>query len=103
MPVLSALSPLSILQKLKFSWASWGATLAFSLYLTHKQIIHLCHIVAVNLGQDKNSFVVFIFTTTVCIVASLILYYLIERPFLTLKDRILEQKKCLPDSHDIEK
>ena len=87
--LLAALSRTSVLQKLKFKAASWGATLAFSFYLIHKPIIHLCHLEAAQFGQDKNSVIVFICTTLVCIAGSLVLYFLIERPFLLFRDHLL--------------
>ncbi len=65
---------------------------AFSLYLTHKQIIHLGHLGAQRCGLDKNSFAVFVGTTLICFAGSLVLYFLVERPFLLLRDRILEKK-----------
>lgn len=87
--VISALSPTSFLSRLRLPGVQLGATLSFAFYLTHKMALHLA-------GQwtkqyDISGFSSFILTLVICGIVSLVLYLLIERPFLALRNRLLER------------
>jgi peptidoglycan/LPS O-acetylase OafA/YrhL len=62
------------------------ATLAFSLYLTHKAVAHLdnLHFPQIAEGRDWRS-VVLLFVS--CFACAGLLYVCVERPFLALRDR----------------
>ena len=63
------------------------ATLAYSLYLTHKEIGNLCH---VHLGHYMQSggwpALVIAITASMCVAT--LLYLAVERPFLRLRERL---------------
>ena len=84
--VASALSANGILSRFKVPGAKLIATLAYSLYLTHKELIHLvdlCFPVIARAG-----FLPWLGVYAVCCLAvSGLLYLCVERPFLILRDR----------------
>lgn len=86
--VLAALSPSSILYKMDFRIFSVISTLAFSVYLTHKQVIHL---IKPTLSQHLDPNITFIVCFIASVCAGALLYLCIERPFLLLRQRILAQ------------
>jgi peptidoglycan/LPS O-acetylase OafA/YrhL len=62
------------------------ATLAFSLYLTHKEVAHLdrSYLPSLTASPDWKTVVVYAVT---CLVAAGVLYGVVERPFMVLRDR----------------
>ncbi|NYF92083.1 acyltransferase [Tunturiibacter empetritectus] len=62
------------------------ATLAFSLYLTHKEIAHLDRRYLPSLTASPDWKTVVIYAVT-CLLAAGLLYVLVERPFMVLRDR----------------
>lgn len=87
--VVAALSPNFWLAKAKIPGASTLATLAYTLYLTHKQMIHLA---TQFLGQDETQqWSIITLSLLLIIVAAGTLHFLIERPFLALRDRLLHR------------
>ena len=83
----AAVTPNFWLSRVKIPGAATVATLAFSLYLTHKQMIHLA---TLAVGTDNPTL-----TLSVAVIfiaaASLVLYYAIERPGLRLRDKLLQR------------
>ncbi|MGA3346514.1 MAG: acyltransferase, partial [Terracidiphilus sp.] len=84
--VASALSTNGLLSRVKVPGARLIATLAYSLYLTHKELIHLVDlcfpaIAQVNLFLWLGVYAVF------CLIVAAALYLCVERPFLILRDR----------------
>ena len=74
--------------KFHFPGATTGATLAYSIYLTHKEVMHLDRtyfgpVVAMNGGVG---FAIYAMTILGC---GGILYLFVERPFLQLRDQII--------------
>lgn len=70
----------------KIPGAQFIATLAYSLYLTHKELIHLVDLCfpAIAEGHMLPWLIVY---TLFCFLAASILYFCVERPFLILRDR----------------
>lgn len=66
--------------------AKTAATLAFSLYLTHKQIAHLDRILFPWLQQHTGWLAAEVYAAT-CLACAALLYLCVERPFLLLRDR----------------
>lgn len=62
------------------------ATLAFSLYLTHKEIAHLDRLYLPWMNDNRGWLVAVIYAVS-CIAAANLLYGCIELPFLRLRDR----------------
>jgi peptidoglycan/LPS O-acetylase OafA/YrhL len=84
--VASALSTNGLLSRVKIPGAKLIATLAYSLYLTHKELIHLVDrcIPAIAQAHVFLWLVVYAFS---CLIVAAALYLCIERPFLILRDR----------------
>jgi peptidoglycan/LPS O-acetylase OafA/YrhL len=63
------------------------ATLAYSLYLTHKEIGHLCR---EHFGQyvQAGGWSAFAVIFSASIIAATLLYWTVERPFLRLRERL---------------
>lgn len=84
--VASALSANGLLSRFKVPGAKLIATLAYSLYLTHKELIHLvdlCFPVIARAGFLPWLGVYAVF----CLAVAGLLYLCVERPFLILRDR----------------
>ncbi len=91
--VLAALSPSCFLYRYSSRVTRLIATLSYSIYLTHKQIIHLSQQILTQHGFDKNSYGVFAICTLVCLLGGGLLHLVVEKPFLRLRDRWLANRK----------
>lgn len=87
--VLGGLSPTSFLYKYSSSVTRLIATLSYSIYLTHKQLIHLTHEFLQPRGIDNDSYTSFWISTAVCFLGGWLLHLIVEKPFLRLRDRFL--------------
>ena len=85
--VASALSHNGWLARIRIPGAQLVATLAFSLYLTHKEIVHLTRHALPTLTEDNTWHALPIYAVA-CLAGAAILYLAIERPFLQLRDRL---------------
>ena len=100
--VLSALSPGSLLQRVRMPGAASIAVWSYAIYLVHKQ---LCVVLAqelVPLGLDANTPVGVLVLLTASILAGWVLYALVETPFMWLRERYVkaergEKKGAVPD------
>ena len=83
--VCASISPTSFLSKAR--GFGWIATLAYSLYLTHKEVVHLDarYFPWLTQGSGWPAMIVY-FATSFAVAA--VLYFLIERPFLKMRERI---------------
>jgi peptidoglycan/LPS O-acetylase OafA/YrhL len=63
------------------------AAMAYSLYLTHKQIYHMVH-VAVGTGLDNRPVIAFGVYTFAALAGGALLYWTVERPFLRLREKL---------------
>lgn len=92
--VAAALTPGFWLSRLRFPGAATVAALAFTLYLTHKQMIHMAADIV-----DKDDRIATIGLSAMLIAAmSLALHHGVEKPFLRLRDRILSRRS---DQRDV--
>jgi peptidoglycan/LPS O-acetylase OafA/YrhL len=89
--VAGAVCPSCILYKFKSKLTANLATLSYSIYLIHKLMITIAQKVFVQFGVDKNSNLMFLIGIISSIAGALLLRYLIEKPFLSIRDRILKQ------------
>ena len=87
--VATALTPSFWLARTKIPGAATVALLAFSLYLTHKQMIHMAKLMIDDYANHPWSFIGLSITLTA--LAAVILYACVERPFLRLRDRMLSR------------
>jgi len=91
--VLGALSPSSLLFRYSSRVMRLIATLSYSIYLTHKQLIHLTHTVLEKYGISNDSYTAFWIALIASFLGGWLLHLLIEKPFLRLRDRFLTRRK----------
>jgi peptidoglycan/LPS O-acetylase OafA/YrhL len=89
--VLAALSPSCPLYRHSSAITRWIATLSYSIYLTHKQVIHLTHEVLAPRGIDNDSYTSFWISTAASLLAGWLLHLLVEKPFMKLRDKWLNK------------
>jgi len=84
--VASALSTNGLLSRWKVPGAKLIATLAYSLYLTHKELIHLVDLCFPALFKAGGTLRLGVYAAA-CLLVATALYLCVERPFLVLRDR----------------
>jgi peptidoglycan/LPS O-acetylase OafA/YrhL len=89
--VASSVSKNGLLARIRVPGAELVATLAFSLYLTHKAVAHLIklHFQQITLALGPESWLLY---ANGCFSAALLLHIAVERPFLLLRDRATRHK-----------
>jgi peptidoglycan/LPS O-acetylase OafA/YrhL len=78
--------------RLRLPGAKILATLAFSLYLTHKEVAHVDQLFFPWLDQESGWRAAGIYAAS-CLAMAALLYTYVERPFLLLRDRRLNQSQ----------
>ena len=73
------------------------AVLSYSMYLSHKIVIHVVQNMLQRAGIDKNSNLMMLICFIAAIVAALIIRYIVEKPALKLRNRILNKWKKYED------
>jgi peptidoglycan/LPS O-acetylase OafA/YrhL len=91
--VLAALSPTCFLYRFSSAITRWIATLSYSIYLTHKQLIHLTHRFLHPLGIGEDSYAALFISIAVAALGGWLLHLAVEKPFLRLRDRILARRR----------
>jgi peptidoglycan/LPS O-acetylase OafA/YrhL len=84
--VMGAISPKSFLYKWKSRVTTFIATLSYALYLLHKGVIHIVHLLLKEYSL-YNSLVLLI-SILACIVVAYVVNIIIERPFTKLGRKI---------------
>jgi len=88
--VLSAVLPGSLLYRLKSMITENLATLSYSLYLSHKGIIHLTQKFLTGLGLPGDSNWMLLICIVTCISGAFLMRILIEKPFFRMRNKTLE-------------
>jgi len=86
--VMSAISPTSFLYKFNSRLTTWIATLSYSIYLTHKGIIHVAQGLLSNELEINSNLMLFI-CILISVCAAWLLNLTIERPFMKLREKIV--------------
>lgn len=91
--VAAAASPASLLARIRLPGTAWVATTSYSIYLSHKAMLKLA---SRHLPDDLNhrGIITFACCLLVAITAAALLHYLVERPFLVLRDQ--RRRKGVP-------
>jgi peptidoglycan/LPS O-acetylase OafA/YrhL len=93
--ILAAMvSPSNILFNAKSWLTAQIATLSYSIYLSHKIIIHLTQNLLQKEGMDKNSNLTMLICIIACVAGALVLRYVVEKPALRLRNMILEKRNA---------
>ncbi len=90
--LVSSVSTNGVLARIRVPGASIFATLAYSLYLTHKEVMHLDRIFVLG-WLPMNGLDAFLVYGATSFAAAWLLYYVIERPSLRLRDRFLGRRR----------
>ncbi len=89
--VMSAISKSSVLYNLKSSWSTQTAALSYSVYLSHKGIIHLTQLFLEKLKIDTENNFALIISFIACIITGFIFKYLIEKPSAKIKTHLFRK------------
>ena len=92
--VAAAVSPSCILYKFKANISSNIAALSYAIYLSHKGVIHLSQQLFLKWGIAGDSNLMFFLCIVMTILGALVLRYAVEKPFLQLRDRILQRRRA---------
>ncbi|MEX6687982.1 acyltransferase [Danxiaibacter flavus] len=91
--VAGAVSPSGLLFKFKSNATAAIAKLSYALYLSHKIVIHVTQVQFAKLDIDKNSNLMMFICISTSLLAAFILNKIVEKPFLLLRDKILNKRK----------
>ena len=90
--VLAAfVSPSCLFFRVKSKVTSLIATLSYSIYLSHKIVIHLVQKLLESFGMDKNGVLCMLICAVCVAAAALVMRYLIEKPALRWRNRLLNR------------
>jgi peptidoglycan/LPS O-acetylase OafA/YrhL len=87
--VIAALCQNSFLYKINFSFFKATAILSYAVYLCHKAICHYCHVYFTKHGVNDEGNIMLLICIVATLIAALIIRYLVEKPFLKLRDHFL--------------
>ncbi|NYF80145.1 acyltransferase family protein [Granulicella arctica] len=87
----SSVSKNGLLARIRVPGAETIATLAFSLYLTHKAVAHMVMLRFPQITEPQGPASWLLYAVT-CLSAAVLLHILVERPFLRLRDRVTRHK-----------
>jgi peptidoglycan/LPS O-acetylase OafA/YrhL len=96
--VASALSPRCILYRFRSRITAEIATLSYALYLTHKGIIHNTQVLLGHWGLDKDGNWMFGCCIAAALLGALAMRYIVEKPFMVWKDRLLKRMSPVPQT-----
>lgn len=85
--VIAAMSPRCLLSKYRFWPTSILATLAYSIYLSHKVINHVVNTQFKHFFEPAD-YLVFPVCLAGAVLCALLLHLIVEKPFLQLRDRL---------------
>ena len=88
--VLSAIIPGSLLFRFTSVVTKNLATLSYSLYLSHKGLIHITQRILGG-AIDANSNLMLILCLVICILGALVMRVFIEKPALKMRNKILSR------------
>jgi peptidoglycan/LPS O-acetylase OafA/YrhL len=93
--VASAASPASLLARMRLPGTAWIAATSYSIYLSHKAMLKLASRYIPDYLNHRGMLTL-LCCLLVAITAAALLHYLVERPFLLLRDRGREKATRLP-------
>ncbi|XRD81636.1 acyltransferase [Dyella halodurans] len=84
--VAAAASPAGLLARMRLPGTAWLAATSYSIYLSHKAMLKLASKHLPD-GLNHHGILTFLCCLLVAITAAALLHYLVERPFLLLRDQ----------------
>lgn len=88
--VTGAICPTSFLFKWNSSVTTFIATVSYALYLTHKGIVHIVHELLADYNLNDNLLLLISFAA--CLLGALLLNLAVEKPFMKLREKVLQRK-----------
>jgi peptidoglycan/LPS O-acetylase OafA/YrhL len=95
--VASALHPGSWLAKIRIPGTSLLALLSYSMYLVHEPALRGGTLLAARIGVADRSAIVLVIQGALVMLGTVLLYFLVERPFLGLRDKFVRAEQPLPE------
>ncbi len=86
--VVGAISSTTFLYKWNSKITTFIAKLSYAIYLTHKGVIHMTHLVLQEVKLDAN--VLLLICIVTCVGFAYLINLIIERPFMKLRNRIID-------------
>jgi peptidoglycan/LPS O-acetylase OafA/YrhL len=90
--VLGAVSNNSVLYRYRSGITTRMAVLSYAVYLTHKMVIHCTQQWLSAWHIEKESNAVFFLCIVTCLLAGYVMNWLVEKPFLKIRDRVLKKR-----------
>lgn len=87
--VAAAIGNYGILNKFRSRISSFVATASYAIYLVHKATIHFAQGQFTKLGVAEDGTLMFLLCMLVSIGGALVLHYIVEKPFLRIRHKIL--------------
>jgi peptidoglycan/LPS O-acetylase OafA/YrhL len=89
--VIAALSPDSLLHRLRIPGAAQLAAWSYAIYLSHKAIAFILQKQLTAQGLEISSGVMLLIVMLACLLGGWLLYRLVETPFMNVRDRYFPQ------------
>jgi peptidoglycan/LPS O-acetylase OafA/YrhL len=93
--LLACVSPGCFLHRTHLTVTSRVAAWSYSLYLTHKIVIHVCQSALEAVGLNVSSNLTLCISITASLIVAATLYRVVERPFLALRELLLSSKSSI--------
>jgi len=91
----AAISPRCFLYRFPLKATSSIAALSYSIYLTHKGIIHITQGQLSRWGIEKEGSLMFFLCLLTCLLGAWVMRHLVEKPFMRIRDRVLKRSNRL--------
>lgn len=88
--VIASISPNNFLYKWNSRTTGFIATLSYAIYLTHKGVIHMTQEWFKNIAVEPH--LLMLINIATCIAFALLLHWIIEKPFMKLRNRVVGAK-----------
>lgn len=87
--LIASLSPKLTFLKWEIPGVRTVALLSYGIYLLQKLVFHAAANVLPEIGVQPSTYFGFVMTMALCVLCAFVLYLLIERPFLKLRDHLV--------------
>lgn len=88
--IIGAVSPTCFLYNWNSKIIAFIATISYAINLTHKGVIHKTHRILSDLNINNN--LMLLISILTCVFFAFLLHFLIEKPFMKLRNKILDPK-----------
>jgi peptidoglycan/LPS O-acetylase OafA/YrhL len=93
--LMACLSPGCFLYRTRLTVTSRLAAWSYSIYLSHKVVIHLCQLAAHRAGFDASGNLALSASIVAALVVAATMYRVVERPFLALREVLLSRRRSI--------